>query len=321
MSMGEFRVAPDDPPPLSSRVTAGGRALPDWAIWLVELGSWLRARSDEPMAPVIAISVPTRRLAAVLVAAGAHDAGVRLFAPVSVGQALELIAGWGEGANVAFDFRGNRREGSIVTVTDQHIEIESAGDICGVPHDRVLAIDLLPDGSLPSRRPRRLPASATLRSHLYPRDPLNQIGSSRVECLLIGPKGQIELELAVTIELRSGQASDLNSVIRPSSLLPPKSPFRTEVVAAGAEGLPTALQARPPKTVVLDGAGATLDWLHRAPDVPILVVLDRTEARAEAAAAVVLGHRASAARLRELRDLDPVPPAVEIVGYDGHEVA
>ena len=292
--------------------------MPPWARWLVELGTWLRSGLDDESHPVVAISAPTRAWAAVLVAVGAHDAGVALADPVSVDEAMELVAGWGEGASVGFDFRGKRREGSIVEVTTDYIYVVSGTDTCGVPRSRVLSIDLLPDGAVPSQRARRLPSGASLRSRLYPTDPLNRIGSSRVECLVIGPKGQIADELATEVQAGDGTpTATIGDVIRPCSLMPAKRPFRTEIVPSGTHELPAYLRSRPPKSIVLDGAGATLDWLDRIAGAPVLVILDRAEARSEDAAAIVLGHRASRRRPRQLDGLAAPPPAIEVVAYEG----
>lgn len=298
--------------------------LPAWASWFLAAGGWLWQSRAGGTQSILAISVPTREYGSLLAALGL----VGSIAPERPGfdqaQALERVGLLKIGTTVRF------RSGRYLRVgVFQRIERRPDGQVCVcikegrgerlVPASLASTIEPLDPGARPNGRARPIGQGLRLVLDVLEVDPQSFEAGSSMDCLIVGPKERLDLELnSVVGSGPAGPAGCLADLLRPRTKHSGRECFRTDVVSSLGHEISELDRHGSPSdhacSSVLDGSSAVIRCLDRVGDGPVIAILDRTDNAAAEAASVLASYRASGVPM-DLSTMATPPAAIEVVGF------
>lgn len=298
-------------------VEAGqARGLPRWARWLIDLGDWLASCSPAEGVARAVISVPTRRFAGVLAAAGIVTGTARRTALRDPAEQLARLAALPKNTPVRYR-QGNsnkassgRLEGIAPELGEDHVRLiggyRRAASQCAY-------IEPLPEGCDPFLGLREICKHLDFVGLLSGQDAVSYAFPQQIECTIVGTKSTIREEFGLPLRVEN-HGGTLEDVARPAEMQQhPADGYRSRIVSAAADPK-TIRQGDPQGAVVLDGASAILRWRHAVRAQPWLAVLDRTSSSADPAVSALLAERAAG-----IADLSPAvgdaPPGIETLCY------
>lgn len=320
------------------RVPIGGDflALPRWAGFFVELGETLCARTDEDnRRTIIAIATPTRAFASVLCAVGI--VGVRADTSVTTDAMnhFEYLMTLPKGTTVMYqeDLKKRRKGWLLSCVTEKgerfvvvqfhptrhggltykipasrSISVQVAGDdMPGMPHEVISRLIRVQPGLMGG-----ILAQSMLSVFLQ---------NSRLECVIVGHESLLREEIQRTqfaVLPPSGAVvlGKLQDILRVRRFAGGSQCYRSELYSATRMEDPAPSDERPP-VAIFDGSVAFLRWMTAWPKAHWVVVLDRTDARFDDAAAeinrIYIGERMD--RGVSLHS-QQVPPSLECMAFE-----
>jgi hypothetical protein len=287
-----------------------GKALPAWASWAAALGEHLADAPAAGSATVIAASLPTRSFAAVFAAVGACRAAARSIS----GHSRAEIEKWGTRTRVRFPLMGGFREGRIKAIGSRGVWVlQPNGTECLVPWARASGIERLPEGAEPTSRIRRTTPAERFRAAALGTD--LAVPTDALDCLMVGTRHRLEEELELEVEIEGiRHRGTLAELVRPRSMFGRKSQFRSDIMSSAGAELPAKGRTGRIPLVILDGSASVLRWLGADWASPILCLIDRTEPRAEDAAAAVEARAAAGSRVAH-RTVPDAPQGIETLAF------
>ncbi|MFJ3280283.1 hypothetical protein [Streptomyces halstedii] len=305
----------------------GRLPLPTWAVWFAELGSWAVDVAEQGVCGTIAISIPAREFASVLVGCGAVYAafapqldtsprGSQFHRAVRLepgSHAVRLVSTLNNAA-----FVGILNE----AVTKNNREGYNVGG-AWIPADRY-RIDLLrwPDN------PKDFMGQSRILEHLdipvdadvlFPGSAADFCGFSALHCAIVGNGAAIQQEAEVLVATSTtAEPVPLGTLLRPRTVRDKARQFRSVLVPAreDPEDYCELIASRRPRLVILDGAAAVCRWLGSEMAPVTIALVERTAPAGEAAADALDRSRARSPRdLLLPADLRPVPAGIEVLAW------
>jgi hypothetical protein len=263
--------------------------VPEWATGFVELGH-ATARSRSPSSRlVVAVAVPTRAYASVLVAAGAVAA--------DIGASHTLVPGEAELEEHYQQLRSLRPGTTVTAGRNQAVAV-----FVGVDESGTEPLIVLRD----TRKDmiRKFPKRGC---HLL------SVRGRRLSALVVGRLNVLEREITGS-DLCDPQGHPLQQLLKVQRYRQRgEKEFRTEVLAASGE-LPDDLDAAQPRIVVFDGTAGFRHWKESWRGAAWVVVLDRTSAGFEEGVALIEEEYVQRATM-EAAPRVPVPHGAEVMGF------
>lgn len=291
------------------------RELPRWARWLIDFGDWLASCSSAEGVVRAVVSVPTRRFAGVLAAAGIVTGAARRTASRDPAQQLARLAALSRNTPVRYR-EGNSNKASSGRFDE--VAPERGEDYVRLiggyrrAASQCTYIEPLPQGCDPFLGRREICPHPDFVGSLSGQDAVSHAFPQQIECTIVGTKSTIQEEFGLPLRVENHNGT-LQDVARPAEMQQhPADGYRSRIVSALADPK-TSNSGDPQGAVVLDGASAILRWRHAARAHPWLAVLDRTSSSADPAVSALLQERASS------EDLSPpvgeAPPGIETLCY------
>lgn len=307
--------------------------LPAWCRFFLQLGCRVGEVPVNERRLVVAVSIPTRALAAAFACAGVV-AG-RIFAGLSPDRWADhfaLLCSVGVGTPVVLT-RGPRQfQGEILGPAtyagESWIRVriqrqDAGGETHFVPERECSRVSLLAETpSLLPGQPHGVTAVARagfLEAVLGYDGAHALYAETSIECLVVGQVGALRRELDLPVGVLHGEGAveegRLGDLARTRQVVGPGRTYRSYAVTATSAELPAAPRPRP-AVVVFDGALGFLKWRHRWSDTHWVVILDRTEPRC-VDGANELNARYAGRSLGLAQDAAslPRPRAVEVMAY------
>lgn len=305
--------------------------LPEWARFLILLGSALTTDANRGSRLVVSLAVPTRAYAASLCATGVVLGRVNTpDATDAIGHFVRLRE-LSSGAAVMYRLNATRKmkcrflefrsENGI-----DYILLEAGGTLVHyVPAQQSLKVQPL-EGKV-----ERLPANPTVRTVrantalieiiLGRRWADEFLGRSRLECVIIGNEASLRGEISripFAVADKKGHLvhGHLQDVLRVRRFLTGDHPYRSDIFSTRAfsEGRASGLT---PEVVIFDGANSFLRWTGPWQEANWVIVLDRSEARfPEAVSEVNRRYAAAASSTGTGANLPGAPPGLEFASFE-----
>lgn len=292
------------------------RGLPRWARWLIDLGDWLASYSPAEGVARAVVSVPTRRFAGVLAAAGIVTGAARRAALRDPAEQLARLAALPRNTPVRYR-EGNsnkassgRFEGIVPERGEDHVRLIGG---YGRAASQCAYIEPLPEGCDPFLGVREICKHLDFVGSLSGQDAVLHAFPQQVECTIVGTKSTIREEFGLPLRVENHEGT-LEDVVRPAEMQQhPADGYRSRIVSAVTDPK-TIRRGDTQGAVVLDGASAILRWRYAVRARPWLAVLDRTSSSADPAVSALLAERATG-----IADLSPTvseaPPGIETLCY------
>jgi hypothetical protein len=314
---------------LLCRTREGWSFLPAWARSLIDVGQRATRFESEDARLVIALVLPTRAFAAALISAAVVSTAFEMDAPdPDLANHFEFLASLAPGTPITHHRGNSIRQGRLLGIEEREgarlVRLET-----GVAKRRMtsyLPMDMCGEvqvianpGDLRMTNRRLIRAPEFLARALSGIDAAALSATTRMDCILVGSVDPLHHEI-VSEQFAVGPEGDqregnLQAILRVKRFAAQNAPYRSEVVAAGAESVPAAAAASSPRVVVFDGAVGFNTWRARWRSSNWIVLLDRTSPSTQAGADTVnYGH---STRLGEADVLAGVqfPPSIEAVSY------
>jgi hypothetical protein len=316
----------------------GWMPLRPWMRFFVELGDMLNQAFDGRVRLTVGVSVPARPYTALFAGLGAVLSGAMQGSPSSqhTRAYFEYLAGlpigtpvsWHRGVSTVLGRLAGTRElngeSLLMIQTAEKGSFKQSCSIDGCEGVQVLDEDIQLAKNPGKGRPVR--GRVPLLEELLPtRAVFSFVSQNVLSVLVVGTASQVTTEaesaqLAVaksTGYIRAG-LDELLRVRRPGH---PGDSYRSLIVGSYSPAVAKLTRVLP-RTVVFDGALPYLRWRGNWPSSSALLVIDRSEAHAEEAAAALDQDRALYSTMGW--ELDPsveLPDGIEITGYRTEVVA
>jgi hypothetical protein len=278
---------------------------------------------------VIALALPTRAFAAGLMGAAVVTAAFEMDAPdPNLARHFEMLASLPAGTPITHHRGNSIRQGRLLGVEHRdgvrRIRIETGVGkrkmVIGFPAAICGQVQVIANpGELRMGARRLMRAPEFLARTLAADDAAVLSSTTRMDCIIVGSVEPLHHEI-VSERFAVGSVEDtkegnLQTILRVKRFAGQNAPYRSEVVAAGAESVPTAAAASSPRVVIFDGAPGFNAWRERWPRSSWIVLLDRTSPSAPAGAATV--NYGYSTRLRDSDILDGMrlTAVIEAVAY------
>ncbi|GAA2530905.1 hypothetical protein GCM10010423_27910 [Streptomyces levis] len=301
--------------------------LPLWAVWLAELGAWAAELTEQGVRGTIAVSVPARQFASVLVGCGAVYAAFEPQLDTSPQGSQFDSAARLEPRKHLVRLVSTQNAAGFVGILNEAVRKNSREgyNVSGswMPADRY-RIDVLkwPDNAADfvgqSRIPERIdvPGGA---AGLLPGPPADFCGFSALHCAIVGNGTAIQQESETLIATSMvAEPVPLSALLRPRAIREKARQFRSVLLPAreDPEDYRELVSRRKPKVAVLDSAATVCRWLG-AEMAPVTVALvERTAPSGEAAADALKRYRARSPEDLPLpADLAGVPAGIEVLAW------
>ena len=314
--------------------------LPGWGKYYLHLGALVAQENNTCRRLVMALAVPTRSYAAVLMAAGAIIAKAKTIDKnhqVSPEDHFETISSLPIGTSVILRQGEKAVKGIFVGTKD-------AGDD-GIPRIGVQTqnrkggslTDWLPPESSPKVQvsPKtwtQLPAnagkagdanthkSAFIAQIFQGEDLWNFFKRSTLHCVILGIVRSLlreatETKLSVGPCGREESSGTIGDIMRIRKLVSGNEAFRSDIFPINPRPHAKLSKEKAPSLVIFDGAVGFLKWRDDWSHSNRIVVLDRTEPRFAEAVQVVNEEYLSRVSEAELRLPNPPPPSVDLVAF------
>jgi hypothetical protein len=265
--------------------------LPQWAIFLVQLGSSIAHAQTADRKIVVAISVPTSSFAAAFVALGRIlSEQIHEPAKTALDEHFQYLAGLRHGTPVVY-FNGEALfRGPYLGIVRCHGEdcilINIKGGKCMVPKPRCLLVELQPeseDGSPLVTRKGRLRNPKPFVSQFFSlAEHYRVLCSTTKSVLIVGEKNRLRTELQSPFLIPNGSRpheGTLQDLVRVAKFSAGGIGCRADVLARSRGHIgPASLSADSKALVILDGAMSVIKWAHQFPASDSISILSPTEA-------------------------------------------
>ena len=286
--------------------------LPDWAIWLIDVGSKLSALEADHRTWV-GISVPDRRYCAALLALGAAWSDSARLNPGSVG---DRFADLEVGSGLTWtDANGCLRSGRFQGVDGQYLVYRRRDHQAygGETRRSLMTSDSvfpMADDEQPFAGPRELTERPAFVEGLLGPQYADDLARSTTMTTICGVVTQLTAELTAIEFACDGEVGSLLEIVRPRELLPQGQRWRTRLIPSSNRLDPQLSAAS--KLVVFDGPQSYLR-LRDAISGPICVLLlSRWEARSVDAAMEASAQRAFNSVESSAPELGDAPHSIEL---------
>jgi len=323
MTAQDDAQVPDRPPLLISPAKGRVIALPNWARYFMEAGSFVAMRPPTPPM-TLAFSLPTRAFAAVFAGLGVVHAR-RKFSSAPIDQFEEVWA-MTEDVLVRYRLRGQATPG-VGLVTDR---VEKYGSRYLVIKDRKtgntqppqhLIEELVIQRAGPARRPRTLSFDDPWLAQMLEGCEAEQyLFHDRHDCLIVGQDNLLQREAGLELQLPAARqgiprlSGKADCVLRVRRWQGAGKVFSSDVLPTSSDPEDVDLrhlQAFP--VVIFDGASAFLRWQHRLRRQHHIVLLSRTDRRLDEAVSVL--DQAFMVRAEQTFPVPDVPPGIEALVF------
>lgn len=294
------------------------RPSPAWVLALFNAGASVARYSETEGRLLVAISLPARAYAAVVLSAGVvfgrATLGDNADAP-SANDDAARVRSIMPGTSVAFikdqrrysaTFKGTAIIGGRAFLKVAIPDKQGSAEIHTFPEAEAWRIEV-PTVAKPTPSSSR--SQSLVRRRNFLARALGRSGFARLcrtfglECIVIGKQSILRAEargVRVGLPVKKSQIASarISDLLRIRQLVGEGQPFACDLVPSNTGRLPMATNSAPqsPRVVVFDGATGFLKWRHQWPSAHWVVLLDLTDARSAEAAATV--KSLAATRLR-----------------------
>jgi hypothetical protein len=314
---------------LLCRTREGWVPLPRWARSLIELGDKIARFDPQGARLVVAMALPTRAFGAALIGASVVASAFEMNAPdTDLAEHFDLLASLPPGTAITHHRRNSIRQGSLLGV-DERDGVRRVGIETGVEKRRMTSylplemcgeIQVIEDpGELRMMRRPLIRAPEFLARALRGIDAAGLSATTRIDCILVGSIDPLNEEI-VREHFAVGPDGDrrvgnLQAILRAKRFAGQNTPYRSEVVAAGAESVPASAAGASPPVVIFDGASGFINWRSRWPSSNWIVLLDRSSPSTQAGADTInYGYSLRLSDSDVLAGLE-LPQSIETVSY------
>lgn len=265
--------------------------LPEWCLSLLDLGKRLAMIESTASRVVIALAVPTRAFASVLIATGMIIANsTKQLDSLTRNQHLKHISSLKPGTNVVY--RDSKREfkGKVASYdkVDGELVIKIQIGIIDYRSFRLrdcASYITVSEREVKFRDYQKVKSVKTpgefLKSFLGDTYAKELMSRTEFECLIVGQRSAIESEVLETkIGFENSQSSTLGSlqeVLRIREFLRPDQPYRCSVISSSSADISEEMGDLHPSLVIFDSAHAFIKHNHNWPSIHCVAILDRTE--------------------------------------------
>jgi hypothetical protein len=310
-------------------------------VWFAEIGTWAAELAQQGISTVVALSVPTREYAALLVAFGAVDQASRRgtvpaqselsfegASDVAAGECVRVVPVSGpEAGKRAYTglFRGAvvNHHGRVYELSGRRGLDGGPGLLSWFPADlyRLQVLrwpDMQDEYADRNRFSEVFEVPAGARALLAGGLP-DFYGHCSLDCVLVGVASTVMAEAQEVVAAPSRQALSLQELMRLRSVHSPGTHYRSVIVSSRGdpEEYRDLVRSSKPAVAVLDGAAAVRRWLTVGLAGVTVAVVERTSPSAAAAADALYGSRArSKADLSvPARLAKGIPAGVELLAW------
>ncbi|WP_157538063.1 hypothetical protein [Kitasatospora azatica] len=301
--------------------------LPNWAAWLAELGAWAVELAAEGVSGTVAVSVPAREYASVLLGCGAVYAAFQPQLDTSPeGSQFDRAVSLVPRSHVVRLIPTRNTTGFVGILNEAVIKHNRKGYNVGgswFPADQY-RIDVLrwPDsprefmGRSRTLEPIDIPDGA---DGLFPGAAADFCGFSTLHCAIVGNGRAIQQESGTLVAASAAtEPIPLSALLRLRSVRDKARQFRSLLLPAreDPEDYRELVAARKPRVTILDGAATVCRWLGAGMSPITVALVERTAPSGDSAADVLERYRARSLRDLPLpADLARVPAGIEVLAW------
>ncbi|WP_406406099.1 hypothetical protein [Streptomyces sp. NBC_01643] len=330
-------------------VSAGGgwQRLPEWAVWFAEAGRWAAELSENGANAVVAMSVPAREYAAVLLAFGSVDRasstapehvepelGFEQARTLQAGTCVRVapVAGPEDGRRAytgLFQGAVENRYGKVYELSGRPGPGGRPGMVSWFPADRyrlqVLSWPDLPDDYADRNRFSEVFEVPSGAGDLLTGRLDDFYGQCSLDCVLVGVATTVLAEAQEIIAAPGFAGLSLRELMRLRGVQAPGTHYRSVVLSSRSDPQEyrDVLRSRKPAVTVLDGAATVRRWMAAGLTKVTVAVVERTSPSAMAAAEVLYANRARSPKDLNLpaRLAHALPAGVEALAWQNRERA
>ncbi|MFE2605387.1 hypothetical protein ACFXDI_19145 [Streptomyces mirabilis] len=301
--------------------------LPGWAAWFCELGVWAVDLALEGISGTIAVSVPAREYASVLVGCGSVHAAFQPQLDVAPeGSQFDRAAKLVPKRHVV-RLISTRNTTGFVGILNEVVNKHNreSYNVSGgwFPADRY-RIDVLrwPDNLRDFVGQSRILEQIDIPNGadgLLPGAAADFCGFSALHCTIVGDCKTIQQESETLVAASTAaEPLPLKALLRPRTVRDKARQFRSVLLPAreDPEDYRELVVGRKPKVTILDGAATVCRWLGAGMAPVTVALVERTAPSSEAAADILDRYRARSLQdLPLLGDLASVPAGIEVLAW------
>ncbi len=272
----------------------GPAPLPSWAQWFLDLGIGM-AQGRESLKQWVIVTVPDRRFAAALAAAGATAELVsteetssprETLCNMEIGQAIT----WLDGNNDLASGLLHKIDGEVVHYKKRaHGGLESPARRRHV--DACASFQAMAEGEEPFSGSKELVSNRAFVEAAIPGISLEQLARTTSDTVVCGTRTRLDDELSESCLSAEGHQGALMDLLRPAGLLPAGQRHWSIIVPSGNR---PELVTTKRGLAVFDGASAYLRWRDSIEAPCNLVIIDRWDPRSDDIAPIARGDRMQA---------------------------
>ncbi len=273
----------------------GPNSLPAWAQWFLALGAGM-AQGRESLKQWVIVTVPDRRFAAAMAAAGATAELVssdgapsprETLSAMEIGQAITWLDGNNDLASGVLE----KIDGDFV-----HYTKRTRGGGWERPArkrhiDHCASFQAMAEGEEPFSGSKELVSNKAFVEAALPGISLEQLARTASDTIVCGTRTRLDDELSAVCLSAGGHQGSLMDLLRPAVLLPAGQRHWSVIV-------PSVNRPEPVSTkrglAVFDGTSAYLRWRDSIEAPCNLVIIDRWDPRADDIAPIARGDRMQA---------------------------
>lgn len=292
------------------KVDSSIEGLPEWASYYLFLGFFLSSQPKTDSRSVIGVALPTRAYAAALAATGVvYNRAVLSRHRVDIGAHFRSLCELPGGTPVTYLHGKRTHAGLLLGYTDQFserrliVQTRSPKSATETHYVRAADAEKIQQaregeqtkglGETSARRQTGhlvTPTTEFARSILGEESAKDLPHRSRLECCVIGHLGQIRTEITETefaaytgdgapraSATNSWNAGTLQDILRVRKFMGGGKAYRTEVIAAQSNNVPSVAAEAEPHVTIFDGAPGFTKWRDYWRSSHWLVLLDMTE--------------------------------------------
>ena len=276
---------------------AGWTKCPAWAKYLIKLGTVLGAQKRYENPFFLVASVPERSFASVMLGFGIVLARTMISDRSHESQErVAELARLGGGTPVVFRDRKRRykaRYEGLISNPERgrYLKIRTEkGTVHYVPLSQ--AFQIVPSEQTQTALPKKQKGksyrtASDLLENLLPAESLADFKlRSSLDVVFVGPKKRLLLEMegpefcaSNKNSVRNYRSGRLSEILRPKTIIPKGSAFRSQVLTSANANIGTRLGNSEPFAFLFDGALPLVKWRNYCKHANQLVILDRTESQ------------------------------------------
>jgi len=303
--------------------------VPEWVYFYINLGLEVSSYEQGANRLIVALAVPTRTLAAALVAFGVTvGASKAYYQKFKLEEHLKQLLSLQEGAPIVYLRKNRQLKGKYLG----HKEFNDGLRLCleleqGTKHwilanqaASIRAVSPTSKVQIPKhQRGRRITRSNQFLSTFLDDDCANDLLlRSKLMCTVVGRVSLLREEIVETqFAAKRGGTGALNEILRVQRFVSTNSTYRSHIVAADKEMSPETASAFTAPVIVFDGSSGFLKWHRYWNTSSWIVLLDRTERNFDPAVTLLNQHFVQ----NRVGDQVPlkapgIPPGVEAMVYE-----